>query len=255
MFCPKCSQPQPPEGLRFCPRCGFHVGAVRELVGQEEARAADESGAPQGARLPAQKDVSTGACLMFAGGVAAVLWGFTGTYRPPEVLLPQAYFLLGLALVFLLTLFHPLLRSLERLFSGGEPAADTARRRDGINLGALLMFAGTLKAMLLTSAMPAGPERGLTALAFMAGMLLLLLFLRPLLRAAHGLFFKSTGRAEEAAPNAPARLDPAARAAALPPARATPVSGFTPARADTAELLAPPTVTEDTTRKLNGDLP
>jgi hypothetical protein len=46
------------------------------------------------------------------------------------------------------------------------------------------------------------------------------------------------------------RLDPA-RADALPPAHGIPVSGFSSARADTAELVAPPSVAEDTTRRLN----
>ena len=46
------------------------------------------------------------------------------------------------------------------------------------------------------------------------------------------------------------RLDPA-RAAALPPAHGIPVSGFSSARADTAELVAPPSVTEEPTRRLS----
>lgn len=249
MFCPKCSQPQPPEGVRFCPRCGFQVGTVMEIVSREEARDA-ASRAADGARLPAQKDITTGALLMFAGGAVAALWGFAGTRGPAEVLLPQSYFILGLTLVFLLTLFHPLLRGLEGTFSGAGAAPHTPRRRDGINLGALLMFAGTLKAMLATSYMHPGPERGVTTLFIMAGMLLLLLLLRPLLRAAHRLFFKAEGRAADASDAPTARLDPAPNVSALPHARAIPVNGFTAAGADTGEMLNPPSVTEGTTRKL-----
>lgn len=252
MFCPKCSQPQSSEEARFCPRCGFPVGAVREMVGREEARAAEEVHARGEDALPAQKDISTGACLMFAGGVAAVLWGLMGTRPPAEVLLPQAYLILGLALVFLLTLFHPLLGRLEELSGGGGAPADyTPRRRDGINLGALLMFAATLKAMLATCLMPAGPERGVTTLLIMSGMLLLLMLLRPLLQAAHGIFFKTAEQAEEPEAGTTARLDPADRsAAALPPAHSVPVGDFAPARLNTAELAAPPSVTDETTRKL-----
>lgn len=76
--------------------------------------------------------------------VAAVLWGFMGTRGPAEVLLPQSYFIMGSTLAFILTLFHPLLRWLEGLNSGGEPAPPSRRRRDAINLGALLMFLGAL---------------------------------------------------------------------------------------------------------------
>ena len=250
MFCPKCSQPQPAEDLRYCPRCGFPVREVKELVGREEAGDDDEALARKQGRLPAQKDVAAGAALMFAGGVVSVLWGHLGSGWPAGVLLPQVYFVLGLSLVFLLTLFHPLLRALEKLVSGGESSPSAPRRRDGFNLGALLMFAGTLKAMLASSVLLTLNARTLTTLLLMAGMLLLLLLLNPLLRFAHGLFFKRDRGADSAPAGATARLDSAGRGAALPHARAVPVEDFTRKRADTAELVAPPSVTEETTRKL-----
>lgn len=250
MFCPKCSQPQPSEDLRFCPRCGFPVGEVKPLLGREEARGADDERARAEDRLPAQKDLATGALVMFAGAVFAVFWGLFWSRGPAEVALPQTFFILGGTLAFILTLFHPLLDALERLASGGGPPSYTQRRRDGVNLGALLMFVGELKALLLTSLMPNGPEKGLTAFAVMAGMLLLVLLLRPILRAAHALFFKRDARADAASPNATAELDPA-QAAALPPAHSIPASGFAPARPGSADLVAPPSVAEETTRRLN----
>src|SRR5215207_142003 len=139
MFCPKCSQAQPADDLRFCPRCGFPLVAVKELLGRDER---GDKGAVAGQEwgLPAQKDLTTGALLMFAGSVVALLWGFMGPRGPAEALLPQAYFILGGTLAFLLTLFHPLLRSLQKLSSGGESTPYTQAKRDGINLGALLMF-------------------------------------------------------------------------------------------------------------------
>ena len=250
MFCPKCSQSQPAEDLRFCPRCGFPLLAVQELVLREEARGGDARLREEGT-LPAQKEIATGALLMFAGSIVAVLWGFMGTRGPAEVLLPQAYFIMGGTLAFLLTLFHPLLRWLEGLTSGGEPADISRRRRDGINLGALLMFVGALKATVLTSLVPLGPERGVTTLLFMAGMLLLVLLLRPILRAARGLFFGGRVAADSSAEPTTARLEGSEQAAALPPAQSIPAGGFAPTRAGTAEPAAPPSVAEETTRKLN----
>src|SRR5215212_6420776 len=151
MFCPRCSHQQPSDDTRFCARCGLSLTAVCEAVECADAQGRDSTARRGGWSLPPQKDLSTGALLMFAGAVAAVLWGFSGTRGPAEVLMPQAYFILGGTLAFLLTLFHPLLRSLETL-SSGEAAtpARSARRRDGINLGALLMFVGALKAALIT---------------------------------------------------------------------------------------------------------
>ena len=249
MFCPKCSQPQPSEDLRFCPRCGFPVGEVKALVVRGEARESDERRARAEGPLPAQKDLATGALMMFAGAVVAVLWGLVWSRGPAEVALPQTFFILGGTLAFILTLFHPLLGALERTISGGGPSDYTQRRRDGVNLGALLMFVGELKALLLTSLMPAGPERALTTFAVMAGMLLLVLLLRPILRAARALFFRRDERADSATANATGELDPA-QTAALPPAQSIPVNGFAPTRADTADLATPPSVTEGTTRNL-----
>jgi hypothetical protein len=250
MFCPKCSQPQPDADLRFCPRCGFPVGEVKALVGRAEARGAEEESARAEGPLPAQKDLATGALVMFAGAVFAVFWGLLWSRGPAEVALPQTFFILGGTLAFILTLFHPLLGALERLSSGGGTSPHTQRRRDGVNRGALLIFVGELKALVLTSLMPPGSEKGLTTFALMAGMLLLVLLLRPILRAAHALFFKRDARADAAPPHDTARLDPA-RAATLPPAQSIPVNGFATARADTAEAAAPPSVIEGTTRKLS----
>jgi hypothetical protein len=250
MFCPKCSQPQPSEDLRFCPRCGFPVGEVKVLFGQEAEREVEERRVRDEGMLPAQKDLATGALLMFAGAVFAVFWGLLWSRGPAEVALPQTFFILGGTLAFILTLCHPLLGALERLLSGGVPANYTQRRRDGINLGALLMFVGELKALVFTSLMPNGPEKGLTTFAIMAGMLLLVLLLRPILRAAHALFFKRERSKDATLTNATVQLDPA-QAAALPPAHSIPVNGFAQPRVDTAEMVTPPSITEETTRKLS----
>jgi hypothetical protein len=82
----------------------------------------------------------------------------------------------------------------------------------------------------------------------MAGMLLLVLLLRPALRAAHALFFKRDTR-DDASANTTNELDPA-HAAALPPAHSIPVNGFASTHPDAADIIAPPSVAEGTTRKL-----
>jgi hypothetical protein len=56
-----------------------------------------------------------------------------------------------------------------------------------------------------------------------------------------------------AAPPAPAHLSARARVSALPPQRSVPASDFAPRRANTAELVPPPSVTENTTRLLDED--
>ena len=55
------------------------------------------------------------------------------------------------------------------------------------------------------------------------------------------------------APPAPAHLSARARVSALPPQQSIPAADFAPRRANTAELVPPPSVTENTTRLLDED--
>ena len=254
MFCPKCSQRQPEEALRFCARCGFRLDSVKEMVAREGAREEAPAGAPgRGLR---QKDMSLGAGLVFAGGVVSILRGMMEPQWPAEIVLPQAYLILGFTLAFVLTLFHPFASALRRHFSdesGAEGEAAERGRRDGVNLGALLMFLGTLKAMLLASQAAPPHDKGPAALIFASVFFVALLLLSRMLGLVYRLFFKESARARgEAGPTTTNVLAAEQREAALPPAQSTPAAAYAPPRADTAGLVMarPPSVTEDTTRKL-----
>lgn len=251
MFCPRCSQPQASEQLRFCSRCGFEIESVRALVEREEVLAAGERVRAE-ELLPRQRDLSLGAGLMFAGGLVAVLWGFVLGTGPLDVLLPQAFFILGFTLAFVLLFFHPLTGTLHKLFSGGETPAprQLSKQQDGVNLGAILMFIGTLKAMLMATLLEPG-QRAWATLLFMAVGFLVLLVLRRLVQAAYQLLFK--GPAKEGADDeeTTARLERPKGGAALPPARAVPVNDFEPTKAREPEPAPRPSVTEGTTELLD----
>jgi hypothetical protein len=147
---------------------------------------------------------------------------------------------------------------LGKQFSGSEKHSDQlSKQRDGINLGAVLMFVGTLKAMLLTTLMRPD-SRGMTTLFIMIGMLILLLVLRPLAQAVSGLFFKKGPLTEEleaasayVTSDLEAQLDVPKREVALPPAQSIPVDNLASPRARTPEMAEPPSVTEQTTRLLD----
>jgi hypothetical protein len=256
MFCPKCSQAQASDNLRFCSRCGFRLDEVKELVLHEESHPTDESESRDASTLPRQRDISLGAGLMFIGGFVAVWWGYILGRGGPDVVLPQAFAILGFTLCFVLLLFRPLLSNLHKLVYGGEEHSnDSSKQRDGINLGAVLMFAGTLKAMLLTTFLHPNP-RGPMTLLIMFGVFLLLLVLRWLMQTFYQLFSKGTARAETASSakmtsDLTLSLDSPAREAALPPAQeGIPINGFASSRVNTAEVIKPPSVTEQTTRRL-----
>ena len=64
MYCPKCSQEQVSEEVRFCSRCGFSIGAVRELIASGNALTVP--GTDVQGRSCGQKAVRRGAWIMLA---------------------------------------------------------------------------------------------------------------------------------------------------------------------------------------------
>ena len=63
MYCPKCSQQQISEEVRFCSRCGFSLSPVRDLI---ETDALAEMGTPAGQLSCGQKGARRGAWMMLA---------------------------------------------------------------------------------------------------------------------------------------------------------------------------------------------
>ena len=242
MFCPKCSQVQPSNHQRFCSRCGFRLDDVRSLIEHDEALANDERPSAESI-LPRQKDISIGAGLMFIGGIVAVLWGFIFGKGPLDVLLPQAFFILGFTLAFVLLFFNPLVRTLHKLFSGSEAKPhDLSRQQTGINLGAILMFIGILKAMLLAPLINLS-NRGAATLLIMTVGFLLLLVVRWLIQAAYQLLFKATALSPEAA----SAID-ISNLTNLPPAQSIPLDDQIKSQMNVPQPLS---VTEHTTELLD----
>ena len=64
MFCPKCSQQQIYDNIRFCSRCGFQLNVVKALLVADDASLSktSESAAPHRSRR--KKDMTIGAVLM-----------------------------------------------------------------------------------------------------------------------------------------------------------------------------------------------
>jgi hypothetical protein len=184
MYCPRCSQQQASEEVRFCSRCGFQLGVVKELLTQTEAPAPAAVEPLQPARGLRKRDVTVGALLMFVVALVVVLSPDT---TPPPVREGQVVVLVALFIV--LTLFinfiGPLLRAANRLF--GEDDASQGR-----------------------------------------------------------------GQLSQPQPDLSTKVSGNARGrSALPPARSVPAASFNSPRADTAEMLRPPSITEQTTNLLN----
>ena len=133
-----------------------------------------------------------------------------------------------------------------------EPQEQTVSpRRKGISQGVLFILLGALIV----------PVLGVLYHYFrifepLVALSALLFFLGGFVRILYAIFFEKGASGKKIltpAPDTSTELNSAARTAALPPAQSIPVSNFTPRRVNTAELVLPPSVTENTTRLLDED--
>jgi len=102
MYCPKCSQEQISDEMRFCSRCGFSLIAVMELVAASHALVTREAESQAGQVSPGQRNVRRGASMMlaslaltlFVGLLSAIDDGFAVL-----LLVPLLGFIIGFARV------------------------------------------------------------------------------------------------------------------------------------------------------------
>jgi hypothetical protein len=117
MFCPKCSQQQSSESVRFCSRCGFPLGVVSEVLAGSGVLLAREAGGEGQALSPRREGLKQGAKMTLAGLVLTPL-GYALCFvfhTAIPAVLPITLFLAGLAWM----LYH-------RVF--GETASPVQRR-------------------------------------------------------------------------------------------------------------------------------
>ncbi|MGB7923171.1 MAG: hypothetical protein WCF57_08000 [Pyrinomonadaceae bacterium] len=178
MYCPKCSQQQVDDNVRYCSRCGFPLGGVAELMSTGGVLEVYQAGSARPWLSPRQRGIRQGAMMM-----------------------------LSLLLVMPVVIFL---------------------------LVAMLNMPGELIPLI-------------GAILFMGGLLRILYAVifeedRP-----HA---KQESLPQYIAPTAQARLNTPARGSALPPPQSTPTSSWR-GPVNTSELVAPPSVTENTTRLLD----
>ena len=119
MFCPKCSQQQVSDDMRFCSRCGLQLSAVKELLDSNGALATDATENHDNRSESHQKDVNLGAVLMLVGAaLAALSTTVMGRPGPPPVTIGGALLVFTAAFVFVLLFSQPLMRAIYKLFSG-----------------------------------------------------------------------------------------------------------------------------------------
>jgi hypothetical protein len=180
MYCPKCSQEQISDEMRFCSRCGFSLVVVRDLVAGGEPLV-KRDGETQPAQLSCgQKGARRAAWMLLTSLVLALFVGFLTAIDDDFavfLLLPFLLFVSGIAL----------------LFYGVFVADKRAARK------------------------------------------------------------KATALQAYVAPSMPGQRGTVSSTPELYPPRMAPIESFTGRRAQTAEMVRPPSVTENTTRLLDED--
>jgi hypothetical protein len=122
MYCPKCSQIQTEDGLRFCSRCGFQLGVVKELIAElgNAPVATAESQVPPKFFSRRKQDQLFGATVM---SVAATLVVQLSWIAPKAKIIFPLWMIWFAFLLFVLS-FDALVRVARRLFSDDDHAGD-----------------------------------------------------------------------------------------------------------------------------------
>jgi hypothetical protein len=107
MFCPRCSQPQSPEEVRFCSRCGFQLAAVSQLMRTDGMPFINAGYAKEKLPLVKREELRKGAKLIFLSFFSVIPSFILAAIidSPLPLIIPVITFLVGLAQVLYYFLF------------------------------------------------------------------------------------------------------------------------------------------------------
>ena len=126
MYCPKCSQIQAEDGLRFCSRCGFQLGVVKELLAERSSAPVipAESPAPPKFFSRRKQDLLFGATVMSAAATLVVQLSWVA----PKALLILPLWMIWLAFSLFVLYFDVLVRIARRFFSDDDHVSNPPSR-------------------------------------------------------------------------------------------------------------------------------
>ena len=249
MYCPRCGHQTTTNELRFCSNCGFKLGVVKASLADDDGFSAMDSFTIQ--VIPKelrQRDINIGLILMFVGAMfAALLAGrdLIGLGREGGAVIVFAVF------SSIMLLSRPIIKLIYKLLSWEVPVAESVSlNQRGMLFGSILMFASTIF-LAVSSLLMLGRMR---TPEFFVGLLvsfvLFLVFSKHLMRAVRYLVAGDTSLSGKDLTPDPDSLVAAAGSPALTAGQNVPVSLFTSQRVNTAEIVSPPSITEQTTNLL-----
>jgi hypothetical protein len=252
MYCPRCGRQPISDAIRFCSYCGFKLGVVKASLADDEDGRAIEPPTTQVLQTPPRpKDINIGVILMFVGALLATLLAGRGGFGLGR----EGGAVVLVAIFSSIMLFsRPLMKLIYKLFSWEElsPHSLSLSQRRMI-FGSILMFISTIF-LAISSLLMFGRMRTPEFLfGLVAAFVVLLITSKFVLR---GLGYLVTADAEVAtfsrtdSTRDPVSIGDAVSSPALGVGHDVPVSLFTSPRVTTAEILTPPSVTEQTTNLL-----
>jgi len=130
MYCPKCSQIQTEDGLRFCSRCGFQLGVVKELLAEGSSAPVipAESPAPTKFFSRRKQDLLFGATVMNVAATLVVQLSWVA----PKALIIFPLWMIWLAFSLFVLYFDVLVRVARRFFSDDDQAGDPPLQRAAV---------------------------------------------------------------------------------------------------------------------------
>jgi hypothetical protein len=118
MYCPKCSQQQASEEIRFCPGCGFQLEAVKTLLADgQNIVLMDEAEAQPRLTTARKRDILLGATIMLVASISIALLMISTVAGTPLQAVIIPLLLLWAALVSVLLLSGHAAREVSKLFS------------------------------------------------------------------------------------------------------------------------------------------
>ena len=124
MYCPQCSQEHISDEVRFCPRCGFQLDALKMLLAENQnGLAMSESERETQLVSTRKKDVLLGATAMLVAAISIVLLTISGVAGTPWQAVVIPLLLMWTAFVAVILFSGHAAREVTNLFSKNDPAS------------------------------------------------------------------------------------------------------------------------------------
>ncbi len=131
MYCPQCSQEQISDEVRFCPRCGFQLNALKMLLAENQNGLSMSEVEPETQLVSTRKrDILLGATVMLVAAISIAFLMISGAAVTPWQAVIIPLLLVWTAIVSAILLSNHAAREVNNLFSKDETASSPRAASD-----------------------------------------------------------------------------------------------------------------------------